>query len=187
MGISGLFKRSKLKEQAHDLYRALVGQARQPSFYRDCGAPDSLDGRFELILIHAVLLLRRLRGEGAAGAALGQAVFDVMIDDMDQSLREMGVGDLAVGRRVKAMARAYFGREAVYEAALSAADDDGGDALSAALERNLFGTVSAEPDNVAVMARYMRAEAARLDGQSGAELLAGAVSFGDAPKIGDPR
>lgn len=185
MGISGLFKRSKYKDQAHGLYLAVVEQARRPAFYRRHGAPDTLDGRFEMILIHAVMLLRRLRDEGEAGAELGQAVFDVMLDDMDQSLREMGVGDLAVGRRVKAMARAFFGRAAAYEAALSTsdedADDDAGEALMAALGRNLFGTVPVDAGNVAAMAAYMRGLSARLEGQPGAELLAGAVSFGEAP------
>lgn len=181
MGLSGLFKRSKYKDQAHGLYLAVVEQARRPAFYRRCGAPDTLDGRFEMILIHAVMLLRRLRDEGRAGTGLGQAVFDVMLDDMDQSLREMGVGDLAVGRRVKAMARAFFGRAAAYEAALSAADEDAGEALMAALGRNLFGTVSVDAGKVAAMAGYMRGVSARLEDQSGAELLAGAVSFGEAP------
>ncbi len=176
-----MFKRSKYMDQAHGLYLALVEQARRPAFYRQCGAPDSLDGRFELILIHAVMLLRRLRDEGAGGTGLGQAVFDVMLDDMDQSLREMGVGDLAIGRRVKAMARAFFGRAAAYESALSAADEDAGEALMAALGRNLFGTVSADGGNVAAMADYMRRVSARLADQSGAALLAGAVSFGEAP------
>ena len=181
MGLSELFKRSKHRDQAHRLYLAVVKQARAPVFYRQCGAPDTLDGRFEMILIHAVLLLRRLRDEGEAGTELGQAMFDVMIDDMDQSLREMGVGDLGVGRRVKAMAKAFFGRAAVYEAGLSTADDDAGEALMAALGRNLFGTVSVEARCLSTMAGYMRDVSSRLEGQSTADLLAGAVDFGEAP------
>lgn len=178
MGLRGLFKRSKRKDQAHSLYLAVVAQARRPVFYSRLGVPDSVDGRYELIVIHAVLLLRRLRDEGAVGAELGQAMFDVMIDDLDQSLREMGVGDLGVGRRVKAMARAFFGRAAVYEAAMREADDE---ALTAALDRNLFGTVSVEGCCVAAVAGYMRRVSALLEGQSGAALLAGSVDFGDAP------
>jgi cytochrome b pre-mRNA-processing protein 3 len=108
-------------------------------------------------------------------------MFDVMIDDMDQSLREMGVGDLAVGRRVKAMARAFFGRAAAYEAGLSAADDDASEALIAALRRNLFGTVTVGDGQVAAMADYMCEVSARLGEQPGTELLAGVVLFGDAP------
>ena len=182
MGLSDFFKRSKHKDQAHSLYMALVGQARKPAFYRHCEVPDSLDGRFELIVIHAALLLRRLRHEGETGIELGQTVFDVMIDDMDQSLREMGAGDLAVGHRVKAMARAFFGRAAAYEAALSAADDDAGAALAEALGRNLYGTVTVDDGAVTAMAGYMRRETARLAEQPGTALLAGAVEFGAAPR-----
>ena len=179
MALSGLFKRSKHKDQAHSLYLAVVEQARKPAFYRHCGVPDTLDGRFEMILIHSVPLLRRLREEGEAGIALGQVIFDVMINDMDQSLREMGVGDLGVGRRVKSMAKAYFGRTAAYELGLAVTDDKD---LMTALERNLFGTVSVDARCLVVMAGYMRDLAVRLDSQSEAELLAGAVEFGDAPK-----
>lgn len=180
MGLFGLFKRSNRADQAHSLYLAVVDQARKPVFYSRLGVPDSLDGRYELIVIHAALLLRRLRDEGAAGAELGQVMFDVMIDDLDQSLREMGVGDLSVGRRVKAMARAFFGRAAAYESALS--DDE---ALTAALDRNLFGTVSVEGRCVTAVAAYMRDVAAQLEGQSGAALLDGSVDFGDAPGAGE--
>lgn len=185
MELSGLFKRSKHKDQAHRLYLSVVEQARKPAFYRHYGVPDTLDGRFEMILVHAVLLLRRLRDEGEAGTELGQVTFDVMIDDLDQSLREMGVGDLGVGRRVKSMAKAYFGRTEAYEAGLTASDDD---ELIAALERNLFGTVAVEAPCVTVMAGYMRDLSRRLEGQSGTDLLAGSVDFGEAPKndVGDP-
>ena len=182
MKFPALFRRSRVKETAHTLYIVVVEQARRPAFYRHCGVPDTLDGRFELILIHTVLLLRRLRDEGATGGALGQVIFDVMIDDMDQSLREMGVGDLGVGRRVKSMAKAYFGRAEAYEAALSAAEDGAREAIMAALRRNLFGTVSVDERCVAAMADYMRSLSARLEGQSGEQLLAASVSFGEAPK-----
>ena len=178
MGLSGFFKRSKRADQAHSLYLAVIDQARKPVFYSRLGVPDSVDGRYELILIHAVLLLRRLRDEGTAGAELGQMMFDVMIDDLDQSLREMGVGDLSVGRRVKAMARAFFGRAAAYEAALTEADDR---VLTAALNRNLFGTVSVDGRNVTAVAGYMRGVSTLLEGQTGAALLDGSVRFGDAP------
>lgn len=177
MAISGFFKRSKCKDQAHSLYLAVVAQVRKPVFYRRCNVPDTLDGRFELIVLHTALLLRRLRDEGEAGAELGQTLFDVMLDDMDQSLREMGVGDLGVGRRVKAMAKAFYGRSAVYEAGLSA-----GDELNAALDRNLYGTVDVDATGIAIIADYMRSVSNRLADISGIALLAGTVDFGDAPE-----
>ena len=170
-----LVQRAKLGDQAHGIYRALVEQARGVAFYRDRGVPDTLDGRFEMILLHTVMVLRRLRGEGKDGTALGQVLFDVLIDDMDQSLREMGVGDLSVGRRVKAMAEAFYGRAAVYEAAFSTGDAA---ALREALARNLFGTAEADAGDVAAIAEYVGREIAALDAQPGPALLAGEVRFG---------
>ncbi|MFQ5957779.1 MAG: ubiquinol-cytochrome C chaperone family protein [Alphaproteobacteria bacterium] len=174
MVLARLFRRSQLRDRARRLYGRAVEQARRPAFYRDCGVPDTLDGRFDMIVLHVLLILRRLRREGDEGGALGQAVFDVMMDDMDRSLREMGVGDFAVGRRVKAMVRAVYGRAAAYEAALAA--DDG--ALADALRRNLYGTVAAGEDDVAAIAAYVRKEAAALDAQAASDLLAGEFRFG---------
>ncbi len=132
-----------------------------------------------MIVLHAVLVLRRLRREGEEGGALGQALFDVMMEDMDRSLREMGVGDLGVGKRVKAMARAFYGRAAAYEAALGSA----GGVLAATLRRNLFGTVDPNSDDVVTIAEYVRAETAVLDAQAGADLLTGVVRFGTLPEL----
>ena len=179
MIFAGLRSRSRRGEAARDLYRVVVGQARDPAFYRDFGVPDTLDGRFEMIVLHMVLVLGRLRREGEDGAALGQAVFDTMVADMDQSLREMGVGDLSVSRRVRAMGQAFYGRARAYDSAL-AADDN---ALTDALRRNLFGTVEPDDDGIAAIAGYVRGAVAGLDGQPGAALLAGVVRFG-APHEG---
>ena len=178
MIFAGLRRRSKRSEAARDLYRAVVEQARDPAFYRDFGVPDTLDGRFEMILLHMVLVLGRLRREGEAGAALGQALFDTMVADMDQSLREMGVGDLSVSRRIKAMGQAFYGRAKAYDTAI-AADDS---ALADALRRNLFGTVEPDDDEIAAIAGYVRGAIAGLGGQSGAVLLAGVARFGTPPE-----
>ncbi len=177
MSWARLFRRSQFRDRADRLYGRAVEQARHPAFYRDCGVPDTLDGRFDMIALHAILVLRRLRRQGAEGGKLGQALFDVMMDDMDRSLREMGVGDLGVGRRVKAMARAFYGRAASYEAALAGHDR----ALADALRRNLFGTVEASSDQVMALAAYVRDVAAALDAQQGPALLAGEVLFHDPP------
>ncbi|MEE8202677.1 MAG: ubiquinol-cytochrome C chaperone family protein [Alphaproteobacteria bacterium] len=174
MVLKRLFRRSQLRDRACRLYGRAVEQARQPAFYRDHAVPDTLDGRFDMIALHVALVLRRLSREGAEGEALGQAVFDAMMDDMDRSLREMGVGDLGVGRRVKAMASAVYGRAAAYGAALAA--DDG--ALADALRRNLYGTVDAAEKDVAAVATYVRGAAAALDAQAGRDLLAGEIRFG---------
>ncbi len=99
MVLGVLFKRDPQEARARALYEGVVAQARQPGFYRDCGVPDSVDGRFELIALHAFLVLHRLKADPTDTAALGQALFDVMFQDMDQSLRELGAGDLGVGPR----------------------------------------------------------------------------------------
>jgi cytochrome b pre-mRNA-processing protein 3 len=153
-------------QDARRLYAQLVSQARAPAFYRELGVPDSLDGRFEMLALHVFVALRRLKQAGDEARA--QALFDTMFTDMDRSLREIGVGDLSVGKRVKEMARALYGRIAAYEAGLAAPDDA---VLIKALERNLFGTVAPPPAAApAALARYLRLAAARLDGVAPAAL-----------------
>jgi cytochrome b pre-mRNA-processing protein 3 len=120
----------------------IVAQARSPEFYRGYGVPDTVTGRFDMIVLHVVLVLRRLRGLSASAnlPPLGQQIFDRFCQDMDDNFREMGVGDLAVPKEMKRVAEAFYGRAAVYEAALG---DDDGSGLARALARNVYGT--AEP------------------------------------------
>jgi cytochrome b pre-mRNA-processing protein 3 len=170
-----LFRSEANKVAAERLYDALVAQAREPAFYREGQVPDSLDGRFELVTLHAFLVLRRLKGEGPQGTRLAQRLFDRMFIDMDESLREIGVGDLSVGKRVKAMAKAFYGRTAAYDAALA---DAAPAPLEQALARNLYGTVkSPEGLPLAAMGRYFRRAAAVIDGLPAADLLEGRVAF----------
>jgi cytochrome b pre-mRNA-processing protein 3 len=172
-----LFRRNPQQTAAELAYRRIVGQARQPGFFSDFGVPDTVDGRFELICLHAFLFLHRLKGEPPPAPQLGQRFVDAMFADFDRSLREMGTGDLSVGRQVKRMAQAFYGRIEAYERGLM-----GGDAaLKAALARNLFGTVAAAEPALDAMARYLRGEARRLRQQPTALLVAGEVSFGDTP------
>ena len=171
------FRSAAVREAAEQAYRRVVEQARRPGFFTDCGVPDTVDGRFELICLHAFLYLHRLKREQHAAAALGQRFFDTMFADFDRSLREMGTGDLSVGREIKRMAEAFYGRVAAYEGGL-AGDDS---VLEAALQRNLFGTAAPAEAQLGAMARHVRREAAMLDRQGAGELLAGQISFGDPP------
>ena len=161
---------------ARRLYEAVVVQARQPVFFADLEVPDTVDGRFEMVALHAHLLLRRLKDGGPATADLAQALFDVMFADMDASLREMGAGDLGVGRRVKRMASAFYGRMAAYDSGLASR----GDALGQALRRNLYGTVTPSEASLSAVADYMRGVAARLARQPLERLAAGTVELGPA-------
>lgn len=163
------------------LYSGVVSQARRPEFYELWGVPDSVDGRFDMIALHAFLVMHRLKTEGEAARNLAQDLFDFMFADMDTALREMGVGDLGVGKKVKAMAQAFYGRVAAYEAGLVASEDD---ALIDALDRNLYGTIEPEPDHVASMAAYVRREALALREQPYERLSAGVVTFGPPPGAG---
>ncbi len=181
MVLSGFFKPDPWKVRARALYEGVVAQARQPGFYRDCGVPDSVDGRFELIALHAFLVLHRLKADPTDTEALGQALFDVMFRDMDQSLRELGAGDLGVGPRVKRMAQGLYGRIAAYEAGLIGPTAE----LEAALRRNLFGTVSPEPEQVGAMAAYLRTAADALTRWEPAKIEAAGPKFGPPPRAAD--
>jgi len=178
-----LFRRNPLQDAAELAYRSVVSQARRPEFFTDIGVPDTVDGRFELICLHAFLLLHRLKGERPPAPELRQRFFDAMFADFDRSLREMGTGDLSVGRQVKRMAQAFYGRIEAYERGLS----ESGGVLEAALARNLFGTVSADRSALAAIAQYLRREARRLREQPIIELLAGRVEFGEPPLLPLPR
>ncbi len=126
----------------HALYGAIVAQARSAAFYTAYGVPDTVEGRFELIVLHLVLVLGRLgrADDGSPGAKAnrraGQQLFDVFCRDLDHNLREMGVGDLAVPREMRRFGEAFYGRQAAYCAALAAAGEP---ELEKALARNIFG------------------------------------------------
>lgn len=178
----GRFSRLRRRsDTAHALYSAAVEQARLPGFYGLCAVPDTLDGRFDMIVLHTFLVMRRLKSDAGEGARLAQAVFDVMFGDFDQNLRELGVGDLGVGRRVKAMARGFYGRVKAYEDGLEASAPG---PLRASLRRNLYGTVEVADGPLGAMAEYVRAATRDLDAQPVADLLAGRVRFPAAPGDG---
>ncbi|MBI3504756.1 MAG: ubiquinol-cytochrome C chaperone [Proteobacteria bacterium] len=180
MVFSRLFRRDAGKDVAQLVYVGLVTQARHPDFYTHLQVPDSLDGRFDAVALHVFLVLNRLKREdGEAAAALAQNLVDAFVDDMDRSVRELGVGDMGVSRRVKLMAQSLYGRAAVYEEAVAQADDGH---LTAALARNLYGTREAtEAATLAATARYVRAAIAALAGQDIAALAEGRVAFPAPP------
>jgi cytochrome b pre-mRNA-processing protein 3 len=126
-----------------------VAQSRSVAFYRSYGVPDTVEGRFDLIVLHVVLLLAQLDRMGPPARALGQNLFDRFCQDLDANLREMAVGDLAVPKRMRQFGEAFYGRQAAYLAALN------GRALEKTLARNIFqGVNGAGPRR---LARYTRA------------------------------
>lgn len=176
VGIADLFRRNPLERPAVDLYAEIVRQSRIPAFYEDAAVPDTVDGRFEMISLHAFLIMRQLKGGGDKAQKLSQALFDEMFADMDQSLREIGIGDLSIGKHIKKMAKAFYGRVAAYDSAL---DGEGEESLEEALRRNHYGTVDEVPEEaVAALARYLRSADQRLAGQGVDMLMKGNADFG---------
>ena len=168
-----LFRRDPWPAVADDLYRALVAQAREPIFFEAWSVPDTVPGRFDMICLHAFLLLRRLKQDRPRSEALSQALFDRMFADVDHNLREMGVGDMGVGKRVKDMAASFYGRVTAYEAGLR----DSATALEDALARNVYAGQPTDQGQVASLGRYLRAQDAFLKGQNSADLMKGQVRF----------
>src|ERR1700730_18921070 len=147
------------------IYGMIVTQAREPLFYRDLGVPDSVTGRFDLLVLHLWMVLRRLKSIEPGGAALSQALFDRFCEDMDANLREMGVGDLAVPKRMQAFGEAFYGRAEAYDLALT----DSADALAQALSRNILSGGATE--DAERLAAYAENAIAVLSGLDDATLL----------------
>jgi cytochrome b pre-mRNA-processing protein 3 len=152
------------------IYGMIVTRAREPLFYRDLGVPDTVNGRFDLLLMHLWLVLRRLKSVGS-GTALSQALFDHFCADMDDNLREMGVGDQAVPKRMRAFGEAFYGRTAAYDMALT----EGREAFAQALCKNVLdGERIEKARELAAYAEAAMADLAQLDDTT---LLRGAWRF----------
>jgi len=176
--LSSLFGRGRRRQAVAAAYQRIVERAREAAFFALWGVPDTLDGRFEVLALHAFLVLNRLKAAHAETADFAQELFDTMFADLDRALREMGASDLGVGRHVKEMARGFYGRALAYERGL--AGDDA--LLIEALLRNLF---AATPQARApVAARYVRRQAAALAAVPTSQLLAGEIPF--APMCEEP-
>jgi cytochrome b pre-mRNA-processing protein 3 len=173
-GLGQLFRSRPEKSAGRRLYAAVVAQARHPYFYTEWGVPDTPTGRFDLIVLHSFLLMHRLKGD-AGGRPVAQGLCDAVVEDLDRNLREMGTGDLSVGKKVKRLMEGFYGRLAAYEAGLQAGDE----ALVSALRRNLYAASDAA--EAAGLAPYVRREAAALRAQPIEHLIAGTVRFGAPP------
>jgi len=166
-----LFRKDPNAEAAAALYAAIVSQARRPDFYAGGGVPDSVDGRFEMIVLHSYLVLGRLGQAGGAGKDLAQSLVDAIFADLDASLREMGAGDLGVGKRVKRMATAFYGRVAAYE------EGEKTGTMGEALRRNLFGTAEPDAGQLAAMTGYVEAVRRGLASQPLASIAKAQLEF----------
>jgi cytochrome b pre-mRNA-processing protein 3 len=149
----GLF-RNKHDSAAAALYDVILAQARQPALFRDLGVPDTVEGRYDMMVLHGFLVIRRVSAIPDDGAALAQATVNRFFTEMDRALREMGVGDLAVPKRMKSIAGLYAGCSQAYAEALEKPDDG---PLAAALLRNALDGDERRRPEAESLARYVRA------------------------------
>lgn len=173
---SRFFPRSRRdRDNAASLYGAIVAQARSAAFYAVIGVPDSVGGRFEMVVLHMILVTRRLESGGEAARTAGQAVFDHFCKEMDNALREMGIGDLSVPKHMRRVGEAYFGRLAAYGPALSSGDVA---VLAEAIERTVFGGAGVSP-SAQSLAAYAVAAADCLGNQDESVIVGGGPDFPD--------
>ncbi|WP_029031741.1 ubiquinol-cytochrome C chaperone family protein [Salinarimonas rosea] len=176
------FRRDPRRQLVEGLYTRIARASRQPGLYLEADVPDTVEGRFESLALHVVLTFRHLRTLPDPAADVNQDLADALFRALDQSLREMGVGDLAVPKKMKTLAEAFYGRARAYDPLLDAGDAEG---LAVALQRNVTG--GEEPARR--LAAYALEAQDRLRGQDlDAILAAGPVfpTIDGAPEAGDP-
>lgn len=172
--ILSFFRKDAAFEAGEALYAAAVEQARTPALYACLGAPDTVEGRFEMVAIHVWLVMRRLKQGGPGVRKVSQAMFDAMFRNLDDSLRELGVGDLSVGKKIRKLAENFYGRIGAYETALASRDES---ELAAALGLNVFEKEDAPAAKD--FADYVRRAAAAIEDQPTARIAGGIVRFPD--------
>lgn len=170
-----LFRKSPPADAVHAVYSAIVAQSRQPVFYADWGVPDTVTGRFDMISLHLVLLFRRLRSDRREVTDFAQAVFDLFFLDMDRSLREMGVTDMGVPKKIEKMGNLFYGLLGAVNEAMDQGDRE---KLEAALRRNLFD--NAEAPMLPELASYLERADGALAGQAVEDVMAGRFSMEQA-------
>ena len=164
-------KRKPFEDEAFALYNSAMKASRNPYLYKTCGVEDSLEGRFEMICLHVVLIIHRLNEDYERTAELSQSLFDAMFADMDQSLRQIGIGDMGIPRRMKHMMKSFNGRIHVYTEALEARSRK---KLEEAIKRNIFNSLKKNSDKLVeyVMRQKKHRKKADID-----QLIDGEVSF----------
>jgi len=173
MLLDRLFRPRPALAAGRALYLRAVDQSRSPALYSKLGAPDSVEGRFEVYSLHVVLLLDRLRGQGELATEVSQVLFDTYLKDLDNALRELGVGDMSVGRKMRKLGEAFYGRGKSYEAAFNALPDTS--ELAALVVRTVYADVDPQP--APGLVAYILNQRAALAGQALEPLLAGEVDW----------
>jgi cytochrome b pre-mRNA-processing protein 3 len=183
--LSKLFRRNPHRMAGHRLYLAAAAQSRSPALYERYLVPDTLDGRFDSLVLHVFLILHRLRSQGEEALELSHEVVNTLVADMDRTLREMGIADVGVAKRVKKMVQAFYGRIGAYDAGLAAADDS----LLQGLVRNVYRGEAPAAEAVEAFAAYVRVQVAHLDALPLEAYMQGEADFVDefpSPPAGTP-
>ncbi len=171
--ISSVFKKifapDPLQLPAHGVYVALVNQSRKPFFYQEYGVADTIDGRFDVIVLHLFLLTKRL---GDKESNFLRAVWEVFFSDMDRSLREMGASDTGIGKRIKKMVQAFYGRIDSYDNTL--ADET---AFKESLKRNLYRDMTVSDAQLEAIISYVQRNLAHLQKRDIAAIVNGEIGF----------
>jgi cytochrome b pre-mRNA-processing protein 3 len=171
MVLGGWLQRRKGNRWAVDkLHQSILGQSLRPDFYHEGGAKDTFSGRFEMVALNAALVFRRLRTLGAPGRDLAQECFDALFDGFDEALRDIGTGDLSVGKKIRKLGEAFYGRARAYDEAFSSTEPD---ALAAAIARNLSLSIGQGRR----FADYARLVEANLVRHEEAPLLSGEIAW----------
>lgn len=170
-----LRERRARKELARALHERVIEQSRHPHFYAALGVPDTMLGRYEMVCLHAYLVLTRMKREGEAGRKAAQVLHNTIFADFDVALRESGLSDMGLGKRIKKLARNLHGRISAYEAGLAAGDAE----LGAALRRNMYASTEPGDAQVLAMTDYVRAARREIDGCPPDELFAAQPTFPD--------
>lgn len=170
----GLFKaQNRAGTNTKNAYAVILQHIRQPAFYTQYGVPDTFDGRFDLMLLHVFLLINTLLSEDdETPRAFNQSLFDVVFKDMDQTLREMGIGDMGVPKHMRRMMKAFNGRMHAYQTALEE------HTLPNALKNNLFGTISnADPAYIEKTVSYIEQNVQNLKQLARNDIVQGKIEF----------
>lgn len=170
--LSWIRRNAKLRQIGLDLYERIVAQARHPAFYSLARVPDTMEGRFEMIVLHLYLLLDRLKTEGAVGQKLGQRIMENLVAAMDDAMRQIGIGDMGVPRRIQKTAAAMRERIRDYDGSI----EQPGDELDRTLASHL-SQVSEPGKEHQLLAAYVRAARDQLGQQASDDILAGRLSF----------
>jgi len=173
--VLGLFQRKQNRWAIEKLHHSVVNQSLRPDFYFEGGVRDNFSGRFEMTSLHAVLLFRRLREEGPTGKELAQEVTNALFDGFDEALRDIGTGDLSVGKKIRKMGEAFYGRAKAYDDALGELGSD------AALEEALVRNLSIDPAQGPRFCGYVRLIEHTLQRHENPQLLSGEVNWPKLP------